>query len=159
MARISYTITSITKRCPHCKGIIDETSHGDFTPLYGIVFFFTFPFAIPYLIIRYWLLRNPDSPKVGEEVIDCPHWSMQVRTDRRAKENLDEEDLFLHKFKKWAYLSYAIGAIFGFCVLALLVGEPIVSLYGLCALLSFVVVAVIIISYHVKYKRIMGSWT
>ena len=154
MGRIRYTVTTITKRCPHCGEIVDKETHGEFTPFLGILFMFTFPVQIPYLIIRYLALKDPDFPSIGEKFFTCPHCSLPIRTNNYAVEDLDDENLFLHKFKKWAYISYIVGAVLGICVFAMLLGKPIASLYGLFALLSLIVVIAIVIAYHAKLEEI-----
>ena len=154
MGKIRYTVTTITKRCPYCGKTTDEETHGELTPFLGIIFLFTFPIVIPYLIIRYLALKDPDFPKIGPKSFLCPHCSLPIRTDNYAVEDLDGEKLFLHKFKKWVYISYVIGAVFGVCVFSMIIGEPIISLCGLYALLSFVGVVAIIITYHIKLEEI-----
>lgn len=154
MGTIRYTVTTITKRCPYCGKTVDEETHGTFTPFLGIIFLFTFPIAIPYLLIRYLALKDPDFPKIGPKSFPCPHCSIPIRTNNYAVEDLDGENLFLHKFKKWVYISYVIGAVFGICVFAMIIGEPIISLYGLFALLSLIGVVAIIITYHIKLEEI-----
>lgn len=154
MGKIRYTVTTITKRCPYCGKIVDTETHGESTPLLGIAFLFTFPVAIPYLLIRYLALKDPEFPKIGPKSFKCPYCSLPIRTNNYAVEDLEGEKLFLYKFKKWAYISYAIGGVLGACVFAMIMVEQVISLFGLLALLSFIGVVVIITAYHIKLKEI-----
>lgn len=154
MSKIRYTVTTITKRCPYCGKIVDQETHGELTPLLSILFLLAFPIVVPYLLIKYLALKNPDFPKIGPKSFPCPHCSSSIRTNNYAIEDLYGEDLFLHKFKKWAYICYVMGAVLGVCVFAMILGEPIISLYGLFALISLFVVVTIIITYHVKLQQI-----
>ena len=154
MGRIRYTVTTIKKRCPYCGTTVDEETHGAFTPIISILFFFTFPLVLPYFIIRYLALRDPEFPKIGPTFFLCPHCSLPIRTNNYAVEDLDGENLFLHKYKKWIYISYVLGAVFGVCVFCMIMGEPIISLWGLFALLSLVGVVTIIITYYIKLEAV-----
>lgn len=159
MGRIRYTVTTITNRCPYCGNIVDTETHGAFTPFLGMAFMLTFPVVIPYWIIRYLALKDPIFPEIGPKSFPCPYCSLPIRTNNLAVEDLDGEALFLHKFKKWAYSCYAIGGVFGICVFAMILGEPMISLYGLAALLSFIGVVAIIITYHIKREEIKNAKT
>ena len=79
---------------------------------------------------------------------------MPIRTNNYAVEALEGENLFLHKLKKWVYISYVIGGVFGVCIFAMIPGEPVISLFGLFALLSLIGVATTIITYHIKLEEI-----
>ena len=157
MGKIRYTVTTITKRCPYCGKTVDTETHGEFTPFLGILFLFTFPVFIPYLLIRYLALKDPTFPKIGPKSFPCPHCSLPILTNNHAVEDLDGKDLFLHKFKKWIYISYVIGGVFGICVFIMIIGEPVISLFGLFALLSLIGVVTIIITYHIKLEEITNS--
>lgn len=158
MGTIRYTVTTITKRCPHCGKIIDEESHGQFTPLYGIAFLFTFPIVIPYLLIRFLVLKDPQFPKVGPKTFSCPDCSMPIKTNNVAITELNEKGLFLHKFKKWVYLCYALGGVFGISIFFVLINEfEIFSIYGLFALMSLIGIIYIVIAYRTKYEHIKQS--
>ncbi len=150
---IRYTVTKITKRCPYCGKTVDTETHGAFTPLLCILFFFTFPVVIPYLLIRFLAFKDPDFPKIGPKSYPCPHCSLPIHTGMCTVEDLHGEDLFLHKIKKWVYISYVIGGVFGICVFAMIIGEPVISLYGLFALLSLIGVVAIIITYYTKLEE------
>ena len=151
MGTIRYTITTITKQCPYCGKTVDTETHGAFTPLYGLFFLFTFPVVIPYWLIRYLGFKDPDFPKIGPKSFPCPHCSMPILTNNYAIEDLNAEDLFLHKFKKWVYITYVMGGVFGICVFAMIIGDLTFSLFGLFALIC---VVAIIITYHIKLEEI-----
>ena len=155
MGKIRYTVTTITKKCPHCEKTVDTETHGEFTPILSILFLFTFPIVIPYWILRYLAFKDPDFPKIGSKTFSCPHCSLPISTDNYAVEDLKGEKLFLHKFKKWVYISYVIGAVCGVCAFGMITGAPVVSLWGLFALLSLIAVVAIIITYHVKLEEIV----
>ena len=72
---IRYTVTTITKRCPYCGKTVDTETHGSLTPLLSALFIFTFPVVIPYLLIRFSALQDPDFPKIGPKSYPCPHGS------------------------------------------------------------------------------------
>lgn len=105
MGKIRYTVTTITKRCPYCGKIVDTETHGEFTPLFAIVGVFAFPIALPYSLIRYLGFQNPTFPQIGPKSFPCPHCSSPIRAKNYAVADLKGKDLFLHKFKKWIYIS------------------------------------------------------
>ena len=153
MGRIRYTVTTITKRCPYCGEILDTETHGDLAPFLGIFFIFIFPIVVPYLLIRYLALKNPDFPKIGPKFFQCPHCSLPIRTDNYAIQDLHGKNLFLYKFKKWVYICYALGGIFGFSIFAIVEESPATLFWVLLASLSLIGVAAIIIIYHTKIKE------
>ena len=154
MGRIRYTFNTITKRCPFCGRTVDAETHGEFAPFLGILLLFTFPIVIPYWLIKHLAFQDPDFPKIGPKTTPCPHCSLPIRTDNYAVEDLKGEKLFLHKFKKWVYISYVFGAVCGVCVFGMITGAAVISLWGLFALLSLIAVVAIIITYHVKLEEI-----
>lgn len=154
MGKIRYTVTTITKQCPYCGRTVDTETHGEFAPFLGILFLFTFPIVIPYWLLKHLAFQDPNFPKIGPETTPCPHCSLPIRTENYAIEDLKDEKLFLHKFKKWIYISYVFGAICGSCIFGMITGAAVVSLWGLFALLSLIAVVIIIITYHVKLEEI-----
>ena len=151
MGKIRYTVTTLTTRCPHCGYTLDEETHGALTPIISCLWFITFPILIPYAIIKYLGLGDPDIPKIGPKMITCPHCSLPVRTNNLAVEDLNPEALVTYRFRIWFYVSYLLGAILSFTLLYLLIdGLPIVSGGGLIALLALIGVISIIITYRVK---------
>ena len=117
MARYNYIVTEITKRCPYCGKTVGTETKADQTPPHLIILLLAiFPITIPYWILRYLAFKNPNFPKVGPKTFQCPHCYLPIRTDNYAVEDLDSKNLFLHKFKKWIYISYVIGAVCGVCV-------------------------------------------
>ena len=156
MARYNYIVTEITKRCPYCGKTVGTETKADQTPPHLIILLLAiFPITIPYWILRYLAFKNPNFPKVGPKTFQCPHCYLPIRTDNYAVEDLDSKNLFLHKFKKWIYISYVIGAVCGVCVFGIIAGTPVVSVLGLFALLSLIVAVAIVIIYHVKLEEIM----
>lgn len=152
---IRYTVTTITKRCPYCGKTIDEETHGQFTPLLGILLFLTFPIAIPYLLIRFLLLKDPNFPPIGPKYFSCPHCALPIRTGNYAREELQGTKLFLHKFKTWIYVCYAIGAVFGISVMVLLLENmPLVSWWGLVSLISISGIIAIVFVYYTKLEDV-----
>ena len=151
MGKIRYTVTTLTTRCPHCGYTLDEETHGALTPLISCLWFITFPILIPYAIIKYLGLGDPDIPKIGPKMITCPHCSLPVRTNNLAVEDLTAEDLITYHFRIWFYVSYVLGAILSFTLLYLLIDSvPIASGGGLIALFSLLGVIAIVITYRVK---------
>ena len=151
---IRYTVTTITKRCPYCGETVDTETHGADTPFLALMLIIAFPIVIPYLLIKNLAFDDPIFPKIGPKSLPCPHCSLPIRTDNYAVEDLEGEKLFLHKFKKWIYISYVLGAVFGVCAFAMIVGGPVISLFGLFALLSLIGVVAIIITYRIKLEEI-----
>lgn len=156
MGTIKYTVTTITKSCPYCRQTVDTKTEGELGPFLGILFLFTFPIVIPYWILRYWAFRDPEFPKIGPKISPCPHCSLPIRTNNYAIGDLTGQKLFLHAFKKWVYISYVFGGICGVCIFGIITGAPMVSLWGLLALLSLATDVVIIITYHTKLNKIIS---
>ena len=154
MGKIRYTVTTITKRCPYCGRTVDTETHGEFAPFLGILLLFTFPIVIPYWLLKHLAFQDPDFPKIGPKTTPCPHCSLPIRTENYAIEDLKGENLFLHRFKKWIYISYVFGAICGICIFGMVTGAAVVSLWGLFALLSLIAIVATIIAYHVKLEEI-----
>ena len=100
MGRIRYTVTTLTTRCPHCGYTLDEETHGALTPIISCLWFITFPILIPYAIIKYLGLGDPDMPKIGQKMITCPHCSLPVRTNNLAIEDLSQKELVTHIRKR-----------------------------------------------------------
>ena len=151
MGTFKYTVTTLTNSCPHCGYILEEETHGALTPIIACLWFVTFPVLIPYAIIKFWGLGCPYVPKIGPKMITCPNCSKPVKTNNLAVEDLDLEELVTYRFRIWFYVSYVLGAILSFTLLYLLIdGLPIVSVGGLIALLAFLGVVAIIITYRVK---------
>lgn len=151
MGTFRYTVTTLTTRCPRCGYELDEETHGSLTPIISYLWFITFPILIPYAIIKYWGLGTPDIPKIGPKMITCPHCSLQVKTNNLEVEDLEPEALVIYHFRIWFYVSYVLGAILSFTLIYLLIdGLRIVSGGGLIALLAFLGVITIVITYRVK---------
>ena len=154
MGTFRYTVTTLTTRCPHCGYTLDEETHGALTPIISCLWFITFPILIPYAIIKYWGLGDPDMPKIGPKTITCPHCSLPVKTNNLEVEDLEPEALVTYRFRIWFYVSYVLGAILSFTLLYLLIdGLPIVSGGGLIALLAFLSIITIVITYRVKLAK------
>lgn len=151
MGRIRYTVTTTTKCCPHCGEIIDQKSSGEFTPLYGIIFFFTFYILIPYWIIKYLALKIPEIPAVGEKMMACPHCSLPIRTNNKSVKELNSEELLNYNFRIWFWVCYGLGGLFGCSLFFTLVSEvSLISFGGLLSLLSLLGALVIIFIYRYK---------
>lgn len=150
---IKYTVRTVTKSCPYCGRAIYSETYGRFTPLIGIMFLLTFPISAPYLVIRYLVLKNPAFPKIGNPITACPSCHKPILTGKKTIADLDEDEIALHKFKKWVYLCYALGAVLGISIFLMLSESvPIVSILGLTALLSLAgIIAIVIIYYKTVY--------
>ena len=150
MAKIRYTITSTTKRCPRCGEVIEEKSSNTLIPtLLGALFFYI---AIPIFIILF-ALDAPSIPKLGTNVVTCPNCFLPVCTYSKTWADLRAYERVAYRFRIWIYVCYVLGAIWGICSFGLLTGAPIVSWWGLTWLLSLAGVLAIIITYRVAQAK------
>ena len=154
MGRIRYTVTTTTKRCPHCGKVIDQKAEGELTPLYGIIFLFAFYILIPYWLIKYLAFKAPEVPSVGEKITKCPHCALPIRTDNVSIGELKSEALLNYKFRVWFWVCYGLGALFGTSLFFTLVSEAsLASVGGLIALLSLLGTLAIIFVYRYRLSQ------
>lgn len=151
MAKIRYTITTTTTRCPYCGYILGQETEGHFAPVIACLWIFALPALIPYWVIKHWALGNPVMPEVGPKTVNCPQCSHLVRTGSLTVEDLQPEEFITYHFKPWFYVSYTLGAILGFTLFPLLMdGGPIISVRGLISLIAFSGIVAITLSYRNK---------
>ncbi len=149
--RIRYTVTTITQSCPHCHKVIKRRTESD---LQNYLFIFILPIVIPYILIRGFAFQNPEIPKIGKTMIQCRHCSLPVRTGKRAVEDLNTEERFIHDFKPWFYMCYVMGGIWGISCCSLPFCDK--SSFAICIFLFIVSLIWIIttaIVYRVSKKR------
>lgn len=151
MAKIRYTITTTTIRCPYCGYILGQESEGHFAPIIACLWIFALPALIPYWVIKHWAFGNPVMPEVGPKTANCPQCSQLVRTGSLSVEDLQPEEFITYHFKPWIYVSYVLGAILGFTLFPLLLdGDSIISVRGFIALIAFLGILAITLSYRNK---------
>jgi tetratricopeptide (TPR) repeat protein len=154
MGRIKYTVTTTTKRCPHCGKIIDQKSEGELTPLYGIIFLFAFYILIPYWLIKYLAFKAPEVPSVGEKFMKCPHCSSPIMTNNVSIGELKSESLLNYKYRVWFWVCYSMGALCGSSLFFTLVSEASLnSVGGLISLLSLIGALAIIFAYRYQLSK------
>lgn len=152
--KIKYTVTTLTSACPHCGYILNKETHGDYSPFISILAILFFPIAIPYLIIRYLGFDDPQLPTIGPETMQCPNCSLIIRTNNSSFENLSPKNKFLYRFRKWFYICYCLGGVFGFSLFFLADnGFKILSYEFLISFVLFLSVVAIIIIYRIKLQR------
>ena len=152
MAKIRYTVTTSTKRCPICGEVLEENTQGDLTPILtclGVAFCFV---SIPIFLIIF-ALDCPSIPKLGTKVVTCPNCSLSVCTYNKTWGDLRTDEKVTYKFRIWIYVCYVLGAIFGVSTFGLLTSAPIISWWGLTSLLSLAGVLAIIITYRVAQAK------
>lgn len=147
--KLEYTLTTMTKRCPHCKEIISQETHGWLKAFLSWYWFVHFPVTLPYFLIKKFGFRNPIIPKVGEKIELCPHCSLSIYTDNKLEKELNEIEKLNYSFRYWFYVCYSLGAVFGIEVIYILIYSlSLISVAGLIMFLSLCGVATIILVYR-----------
>lgn len=153
--KITYTVTTTTLSCPYCHNIIKEKKQGEWAPVLSIFIIFLLPIVILFFLIHLFAFKNPRLPKIGEKQMKCPHCALPFLTGKCAVEDLNAEELFIHKFKPWFYISYVMGGIWGVSCCFLLDNDS--KLFSLCVFLAIASLIWIVITafvYHIKRKRV-----
>lgn len=155
---IRYTVTTKTRRCLHCGGILTQETHGEETPILASLWFITFPIMVPYWLINFIGFDCPTIPKIGSPVSKCPRCFAPYFTGMCEVSALKGEALLNYRFRNWFTVSYILGAILSFDLLYLLIAaQPIISIGGLVALLALSGVITIIIVYRLKLADIQSA--
>lgn len=152
MAKIRYTVTTTTTRCPRCGEVLEAKTRGNFTPVLTCLYAIFFYISIPIFIILV-ALDAPSIPKIGIKEVVCPNCFSLVCTYRKAIGDLRADERVTYKFRIWIYVCYVLGAIWGVCSFGLLTSAPMVSWWGLTWLLSLAGVLAIIITYRVAQAK------
>ena len=147
--KIRYTTKTL--HCPHCRHTLYKDDDFSYSMI-QLLWIVALPALIPYWLIKYLGLGNPDIPKIGPKLITCPNCSLPVRTNNFAVEDLKANALLTYRFKEWFTVSYILGGIFGYGIFFLFAGLSY-AVCGLIALLSFLGIMAIIITYRIKLAR------
>lgn len=147
---IRYTVTTVTTKCPLCGEVIKKRTYGVFAPILSCLFIFFFPIAIFYLLVRFLGFGNPDIPKIGPKLKNCPKCYLSIPSGNFSIDELSEKMLLNYRFRVWFYIGYALSVVSSACMLHVFLNSlSIVSVYGIIAMLALVCLLALIITYRI----------